>query len=171
VGASDHDSRRLRDCRERHRLRRPEPTRRFSLKKYLHRHPAPGDGVGLFDRARTLEAFSAVYGPAQYAARMRHAVHGGGLGRPRLQTNVVFRPQRRPGRAWLPALLSAAIRLPTNSDAQFGVGGSYTIKEIGTKFGAYYSHVDYSIPTAAVVTLDESRSAVHPERAGQSEVF
>jgi hypothetical protein len=41
---------------------------------------------------------------------------------------------------------------PDNRDANFGVGGTYTAVPIGTKFGAYYSHVDYSLPTAATIT-------------------
>lgn len=60
---------------------------------------------------------------------------------------------------------------PTNQDAQFGVGGSYIFKEIGTKFGAYYSHVNSSTPTAATVTSMRAAPLFIPNVPGNPTYF
>ena len=113
--------------------------------------PTPGAWarVGLFDRA-TLEAFTLFTAPRSTLPGCGTLYTAADWVAPGCN-KVVFGPNADP------VALATGFSIdrdatPANHDAQFGVGGSYTIKEIGTRFGAYYSHVDYSIPTAAVVT-------------------
>jgi hypothetical protein len=113
--------------------------------------PTPGAWVriGLFDRA-TLEAFSLFTNPRSTLAPCGTLFSGADWAAPGCN-NVVFGPFSDP------AALAAGFdisRAPTphNHDAQFGVGGTYVAEAIGTRFGAYYSHVDNTTPTAATIT-------------------
>ena len=132
--------------------------------------PTPGAWarVALFDRA-TLEAFSLFTAPRSTLPGCGTLYTAADWVAPGCN-NVVF------GANADPVALATGFAIgrdptPTNQDAQFGVGGSYIFKEIGTKFGAYYSHVDYSIPTAAVVTSTRVAPLFIPNAPGNPLYF
>jgi hypothetical protein len=113
--------------------------------------PTPGAfaRIGLFDHM-TLEAFTLFTGP-------KSTLPGcGTLNSPADWMSpgcngVVFGPLPDP-LAIASGFDVARAPTPSNNDANFGFGGTYVAAPIGTKFGAYYSHVDYSLPTAATIT-------------------
>jgi hypothetical protein len=113
--------------------------------------PTPGAWVrmGLFDRA-TLEAFSLFTNPRSTLAPCGTLFSGADWAAPGCNS-VVFGPFSDPAALAAGFDISRAAT-PDNHDAQFGVGGSYVAEMIGTRFGAYYSHVDNTTPTAATIT-------------------
>ena len=124
--------------------------------------------VALFDRA-TLEAFSLFTAPRSTLPGCGTLYTAADWVAPGCN-NVVF------GANADPVALATGFAIgrdptPTNQDAQFGVGGSYIFKEIGTKFGAYYSHVDSSTPTAATVTSMRAAPLFIPNVPGNPTYF
>lgn len=113
--------------------------------------PTPGAWarVGLFDRV-TLEAFSLFKGPQSILPGCGTLYSPADWTAPGCN-GVVFGPLADP-LALASGFVVKRAPTPTNQDAQFGFGGSYVAQPIGTKFGAYYSHVDNSMPTAATIT-------------------
>ena len=113
--------------------------------------PTPGAWarIGLFDKA-TIEAFTLFSGPRSTLAGCGTLYSPADWVAPGCN-RIVF------GANADPFALASGLSLgrdptPTNHDAQFGFGGSYVAEPIGTKFGAYYAHVDNPTPTAVTVT-------------------
>jgi hypothetical protein len=132
--------------------------------------PTPGAWarIGLFDKA-TIEAFTLFNGPRSTLAGCGTLASGADWVSPGCN-NVVFGPNADP-LALATGFSIARDPTPTNHDAQFGIGGSYVATPIGTKFGAYYSHVDNPTPTAVTVTSARAAPLFIPNMPGNPSYF
>ena len=168
MGSSDHDSRRLHDCRERHRLCRAQSPRR----------PARGNirtdtgrlGTDRSVRHATLEAFTLFTGP-------RSTLPGCGT----LYTatdwvapgcnNVVFGPSADPV-ALATGFDISRDPTPGNHDAQFGVGGSYVARRNRHPVWRLLFARRLLAPDSGCRDLDEGSPALFtPNAARQSHLF
>jgi hypothetical protein len=132
--------------------------------------PTPGTWgrIALSDHA-TLEAFGLFQGPKSIRAGCGTLYAAADWNEPGCN-NVVFGPFSDP------AALAAGFDItkaptPDNHDAQFGIGGSYFLEPIGTKFGVYYSHVDNPLSSPATIVSTPTVSTFAPFAPGNPQYF